>query len=641
LENNNFKETALRYINAKLPVIPVIGKIPAINTWKEFQDRIPTSEEVSDWFDDESVTGIAMICGHGVTVIDFDDMGFYNQWRKDIGDLAGGLPEQKSGKGRHIAFRCDKSFPKCKLAMVLDPTEKSGQRTGIEILGTGGYVLVAPSEHINKTGEYDCRYENISGEFNNLPLISEDRANQLIDAAKALNQVKAAPRKSKPARTVKSKTPNKTETEFNNRISIAEVLNRNDYEPCPYDTNKFRSPTSESPPDVYGVLISDDNTCFSFHASDPLCGNEIGTNGEETRRRYNAFNAFRILEHAEDYHAAYTAAEKELGLGTLKYVPKPAFNLPTLINYDIMATHFPPLKFIVPKYLPEGLFILAGKQKLGKSWLALDMCLAVATGGTVLNEKVEQGRAIYFALEDGARRLQDRLLKLGLKDKQPELLTLAEMGSLPPLDNGGYELLENLLKQYTDTRLLIIDTLGMIKPPTSNKNGYEEDVKIMAPLREMAKEHGIALVLVTHVRKTEANDTFDEVHGSVGLTGTADGTIKLSRKRGKNKAIMDITGRDIEEVQKSIELDKETFKWQVLGDVAEVEMTVEQKKVADLLDRSIDGLTPSRIGELIDKKKQAVGNILKRMKRDDLVISENGKYKMNPNRFGIKGISVV
>ncbi|NQU04937.1 MAG: AAA family ATPase [Calditrichaeota bacterium] len=400
---------------------------------------------------------------------------------------------------------------------------------------------------------------------------------------------------------------------------MGDVLARNGYEPSPFDPNKFRSPSAQSPPDNYGVLISEDNTCFSFHGNDPLCGMLMNDKGEEERRCYNAFNAFRILEHNEDYGAAYTAAEKELGLNTFSYEPKQPSNIPKLIDYDLMATQFPPLKYIIPKYLPEGLFILAGKQKLGKSWLALDMSLAVATGGTVLNEQVEQGRAIYFALEDGARRLQDRLLKLGLKDKQPELLALAEMGSLPPLDEGGYELLENLLKLYTDTRLLIIDTLGMIKPPTSNKNAYEEDVKIMAPLREMAKQYGISLVLVTHVRKTEANDTFDEVHGSVGLTGTADGTIKLNRKRGCNNAVMDITGRDIEEVSMAIEFNKNTFKWEVLGEAATVELTDKQKKIVDALTLDAN-LPPSKIADAIGEERHSVSNILSRMYRDEIVI---------------------
>jgi len=626
---NDLKETALKYIDASLPVIPIIGKRPAIKSWKEFQDRIPTQDEISTWFNNESVTGLAMICGKGVTVIDFDDMDLYKQWRIDIGETADGLPEQKSGKGRHIAFRTEAAYGKSKLAMILDQTKDNGQRTGIELLGKGSYVMLAPSLHMNDDGELDCNYKNITGNFFSIPEIKPEIATELLTTAKALNQVFKVKKPTNPGKTTGSYNPKKAEVEYNKRVSIVDVLINNNYEQHPTDPSKFRSPTSESPPNVYGVNIFDDNTCFSHHASDPLYGNEMDENGDTSTCKHNAFNAYRILEHAGDIANAYTAVENDLGLNTFKLKPKLPTNIPKLIDYDLMATHFPPLKFIIPKYLPEGLFILAGKQKLGKSWLALDMCLAVATGGTVLSERVEQGRAIYFALEDGARRLQDRLHKLGVKDHQPGLLTLAEMGSLPPLDKGGYELLENLLDHYTDTRLVIIDTLGMVKPPTSNKNAYEEDVKSMAPLREMAKKYGISLVLVTHVRKMEADDTFDEIHGSVGLTGTADGTIKLNRKRNSKTATMDITGRDIEEVSIALEFSETTFKWDVVGDAAAVQLTSEQKKIAEVIECSPVGLTPTQIGKSVGKSRHNVSNILKRMVNEGIVTNDSGIYSIN------------
>jgi len=644
--NNELKETALKYIDANLSVIPIIGKFPALRSWKEYQNRLPTQDEISTWFENESITGLAMLCNKDVLAIDFDDMDMYEQWRKDIGETADGLPEQKSGKGRHIAFRSEKNYGTCKLAMIPDETKENGERVGIELRGPGAYIMVAPSKHIKDDGEYDCYYENIDGNFYDLPEISSETTTELLITAKALNQVI---KKKKDTKQVKSNgiyQPSTAETEFNNKYSIEDVLIRNNYEPHPTDPIKFRSPTSNSPPGTYGVNILDNGICFSHHTSDPLYGNEMDENGEVSTRKHNAFSAFKVLEHDGDFKKACAAANSELGLKTLTYKPKKTSvsdesptNLPRLIDYDLMAKEFDPLKFIIPKYLPEGLFILAGKQKIGKSWLALDMCLAVATGGTVLSEKVEQGRAIYFALEDGARRLQDRLHKLGVGSNQPDLLTLAEMGSLPPLNKGGYKLLENLLDHYPDTRLLVIDTLGMIKPPTSNKNAYEEDVKSMAPLREMAKKYGISLVLVTHVRKTEANDTFDEVHGSVGLTGTADGTIKLNRERISKTATMDITGRDIQEVSMALNFNEDTFKWEVVGDADAVELTNEQKRIAEVLEESPEGQTPTQIGNILGKSRGSVSNILRRMMKEGMVNNDGGKYKMNTIKllFDVKG----
>ena len=86
--------------------------------------------------------------------------------------------------------------------------------------------------------------------------------------------------------------------------------------------------------------------------------------------------------------------------------------MPSLITAkELQETEFPPVSWVVRDLIPEGLTILAGKPKLGKSWLALQMGLGVATGGEVLGRSVEQGAVLYAALEDNLRRLKSRLRK--------------------------------------------------------------------------------------------------------------------------------------------------------------------------------------------------------------------------------------
>jgi len=66
--------------------------------------------------------------------------------------------------------------------------------------------------------------------------------------------------------------------------------------------------------------------------------------------------------------------------------------LPAMMSArDLQAIEFPPVKWIVPDLIPEGLTLFAGKPKLGKSWLALQLGLGIATGGEVLGRPVEQG----------------------------------------------------------------------------------------------------------------------------------------------------------------------------------------------------------------------------------------------------------
>jgi hypothetical protein len=105
---------------------------------------------------------------------------------------------------------------------------------------------------------------------------------------------------------------------------------------------------------------------------------------------------------------------------------------------DLQRRTFPPIAFVIPEIIPEGLTILAGRPKVGKSWLALDIGIAIAAGRYCLGErKPTQGAVLYGALEDNPRRLQWRIDKLlsPFSTEWPAGLTLAN--SWRRLDQGG------------------------------------------------------------------------------------------------------------------------------------------------------------------------------------------------------------
>ena len=91
---------------------------------------------------------------------------------------------------------------------------------------------------------------------------------------------------------------------------------------------------------------------------------------------------------------------------------------------DLQHKEFEELRFIVPKYLPEGCALLAGRPKVGKSWLALDAGIAVSSGGACMGQQCEQGDVLGLFLEDTDRRLQRRMLG-AYKDSWPASLTYA------------------------------------------------------------------------------------------------------------------------------------------------------------------------------------------------------------------------
>ena len=230
----------------------------------------------------------------------------------------------------------------------------------------------------------------------------------------------------------------------------------------------------------------------------------------------------------------------------------------------LMAQEYEPLKFAVDTILPHGLFILAGSSKIGKSWLALDVGVAVATGDNLWDFSSEQGTALYLALEDNHRRLQDRLDKIGAGglDVSRLKLSTAAFG----ISSGLIEQAHNFIAEYPDTRLIIIDTLELIRDTENDKSIYACDYRDMTLLREITGKHDLTLLLIHHTRKMHDDDPLNMLSGSTGLVGATDGVFVLEKEaRTSNRAKLTIANRDTEGFCFSLEFDPEKCKWRFFG----------------------------------------------------------------------------
>ncbi len=198
---------------------------------------------------------------------------------------------------------------------------------------------------------------------------------------------------------------------------------------------------------------------------------------------------------------------------------------------DIMAMEFAPPKWAVPGVLSEGVNLLCGPPKVGKSWMSLGLGVDVALGGKAFGRiDVEPGPVLYLALEDTARRLQSRLGKV-LGDRQaPAGLTLAT--ACPPLPQGGDEAIAAWLDRNRDARMVIIDVFAKLRGMSlPGMSAYDADYAAVGRAKRVADEYGVAVVLVHHVRKAGADDFLSEVSGTNGLAGAADATLVLKRAR--------------------------------------------------------------------------------------------------------------
>ena len=83
--------------------------------------------------------------------------------------------------------------------------------------------------------------------------------------------------------------------------------------------------------------------------------------------------------------------------------------LNTIDGASLMSQPLHPPNFVVDTLLSQGLHILAGSPKVGKSWLALWLAVTVAKGEPVWNMATRQGTTLYLCLEDSVLRIQNRL----------------------------------------------------------------------------------------------------------------------------------------------------------------------------------------------------------------------------------------
>src|SRR5215217_405634 len=299
----------------------------------------------------------------------------------------------------------------------------------------------------------------------------------------------------------------------------------------------------------------------------------------------------------------------------------------TMSATELMRLELPAVKWAVPGVLPEGVTILAGKPKMGKSWLGLGLCVSVAAGGRALGKiGVERGGALYLGLEDRERRLQKRLRKILGERDVPHGLDVA--WEWPQLDHGGVEALDSWLEAHPDTRLVVIDTLKKIRPRDGqSRSVYDLDYEALEPLLPLAAEYGVAMLVVHHLRKLEAGDPFDMISGSTGLTGGVDGALVLKRDRGKQDATLAIDGRDVEEpTELALRWDADIASWSLMGDAEEYRQSKERRQIIALLERMDEPMHPKDIAEALGKHRSTTRVLLGNMKQDDQVEATSRGY---------------
>lgn len=301
-------------------------------------------------------------------------------------------------------------------------------------------------------------------------------------------------------------------------------------------------------------------------------------------------------------------------------------NTATFTAADLMAKVFPDPRWAVDGVIPEGATLLVGAPKKGKSWLVLAMGAAIAAGGVAFGKiSVAGGDVLYLALEDTERRLQERLRILLDGEAAPDRLHLTTRW--PSLDDGAALHLDLWLGRHPDARLVIIDTLARLRSDKpANGSLYQADYAKMVAFKTVADAHRVALVVVHHTRKADAEDPLDLVSGTTGIAGAADTILVLRRETSRADATLYVRGRDVPEADHALAFDPVTCRWNLLGDAAEYRLSEERVAVLRVLGHAGEPLTPKQVAEALGKKEGAIRLMLRRMDQAGEVVGKSGLY---------------
>ena len=298
-------------------------------------------------------------------------------------------------------------------------------------------------------------------------------------------------------------------------------------------------------------------------------------------------------------------------------------------GHDLLVDRGRSPKTIVDGLLNEGMILFGGKPKRGKSWLMLDLALSVGTGSPVWRHFPvhEPQPVLYIGLEDGRDDIRERLaaIRPGIADTGK----LEFLYSFPKLNEGGLE----KLRHYAESgryRLIIIDVLARVE--SADKRGgekrYHDIYDMLAPLQDLRHQHPLCLILVTHLRKSEAQDIFDGLHGSVAYQGVQDALWVLERRLQSNIAVVHTLGKRSQ--HQALHVSFADGHWEFLGHDDEIKFSQARQDVVDLLDEYDRDMTISEVNRHLSQPRdryRATQQLIYRMLHDgQLVRRGRGRY---------------
>lgn len=266
------------------------------------------------------------------------------------------------------------------------------------------------------------------------------------------------------------------------------------------------------------------------------------------------------LSGHSDYADQTENTPSAIPLDLLNLIRNP-FN--TIDAIDLLKKDFPQINWRVQGLYGSGLNNLNATPKSGKSLYALQLALSVSAGLPFLGLDTVKSKVLFLALEDGQRRIKDRLTRYSdMAIVKGDIFITTEW----PRGLSGIEQIENFIK-YQNPGLIVIDTWGRFAG-VENGNDYSEVTEVAGALQHIAHTHDVCIFAIHHTKKKAEDDYLLNSLGSTAFAAVADSVSNLSRARGETSGKLQVTGRDIEEKEILLNLDLKRLRWNNVNSIA-------------------------------------------------------------------------
>ena len=335
-----------------------------------------------------------------------------------------------------------------------------------------------------------------------------------------------------------------------------------------------------------------------------------GLTGEPLDAAIRKINETQCDPPLTDHELTMLKSAKTWPAGDLPAPTKADIRPKSYTTKEILSLDLKPLTWLIEgMVIDEGLAFLAGRKKLGKSRLALQIAAAVSTGGEILDRACKQGSVLVYVLEDGERRLKEHLQQMQISPEAPIEFILG----IKPLDQGGADELEAKIVE-SKPALVIIDTLAKAKSGKIDENDAGQMGDLVNHLHDLSLQYHLAIIVIAHHGKSSYGDPGMDIRGSSATPGATDANLGMYKKDG----VYYLTGegRDFSEFDLKIELDiDDRWQWKLVGDTRKLAAEEAEQAILDALD-TLGEADAGAIAKAAGKTRTPILRVCNRMKQD-------------------------